>query len=193
MIFWPKKDSKWGIFGQFSNFKMLYLLNRWTDYVQPVDADCWNAVFFTPGYLMIYSWVIRRLFACNCWMGIILQPFMDIFGPFFLFLGTPCQYGPMLKSDMTQGKSEIVSGTNFGRKNEKFEPFLQFFWQKNETREVFLANFQTLKCCIFWTVGPTVSNQMGWIAETLFFSSKVVSSCVLRLFADSLLAIAEKM
>ena len=78
MIFWPKKGSQWSIYGQFSNFKMLYLLNRWTNSVQPVDADCWNAVFFTPGYLMIYSWVIRRLFACNCWMGIILQPFMDI-------------------------------------------------------------------------------------------------------------------
>ena len=52
--------------------------------------------------------------------------FAAVYGHFwliFLFLGTPCQYGPMLKSDMTQGKSEIVSGTNFGSKNEKLEPF----------------------------------------------------------------------
>ena len=45
--------------------------------------------------------------------------FLAIFG----FLGTPSQNGPMVKSGMTQGKSEIVSGTNFGSKNEKLEPF----------------------------------------------------------------------
>ena len=30
----------------------------------------------------------------------------------------------MVKSGMTQGKSEIVSRTNFGSKNKKLEPFL---------------------------------------------------------------------
>ena len=36
----------------------------------------------------------------------------------------------MVKSGMTQGKSEIVSGTNFGSKNEKLEPFYDSFDKK---------------------------------------------------------------
>ena len=52
-----------------------------------------------------------------------MKPFVAIICPFFGFFGTPCQYGPMVKSGMTQGKSEIVSGTNCGSKNEKLEPF----------------------------------------------------------------------
>ena len=46
--------------------------------------------------------------------------FLAIFGHFFGFLGTPSQNGPMLRSDMTQGKSALVSGTNFVSNNDKF-------------------------------------------------------------------------
>ena len=63
----------------------------------------------------------------------------------------------MLTLDMTQGKLQIVMS-----KTEKFEPF---FYQKNEKNEIFLANFLTLKRCISWTIGPTVSNQLVWITD----------------------------
>ena len=86
-IFWffqQKNQKNWNIFGWLFNLKMLYLLNHWANSVQPVGADCWNTGFFIPGNLIICSWVIRRLFACNCWMGIILQPILANCGQFFL-------------------------------------------------------------------------------------------------------------
>ena len=107
-------------FGRLPNFKMLYLLNRWADSVQPVGLDCWNTVFFIPGSFIVCFLVICRLFACNCWKGVNFWPFLAIFGSFFGFLGTPSQNGPMLRSDMTQGKSAPVSRTNFASINGKF-------------------------------------------------------------------------
>ena len=71
---------------------------------------------------------------------------------------------------MTQGRSQIVSWANLDSIYDKFEPFFYFFNKK--IKKVF--------------------NQLVRIAETLFFSSQVVSSCVFWLFADYLLAIAEK-
>ena len=38
--FFYKKNKKMRYFGQLPNFKMLYLLNRWADSVQPVGLDC---------------------------------------------------------------------------------------------------------------------------------------------------------
>ena len=46
---------------------------------------------------------------------------MAIFGHFFGFLGTPSQNGPMLRSDMTQSKSQFVSGANVVSKSDEIE------------------------------------------------------------------------
>ena len=81
--FFYKKIKKMRYFGQLPNFKMLYLLNRWADSVQPVGLDCWNTVFFIPGSFIMCFLVICRLFACKCWKGVKLWQFLAIFGSFF--------------------------------------------------------------------------------------------------------------
>ena len=91
----------------------------------------------------------------------------------------------MLTLDMTQGKSQIVMS-----KTDKFEPFFSFFYQKNEKNEIFLANFLTLKRCISWTIGPTVSNQLVWITDHTVFLTHLVWYCVIGIFADYLPATA---
>ena len=46
---------------------------------------------------------------------------------------------------MTQGKSQIVSGTNVKVKVMKLSQFFDLFYKKNKKNEI----FKTLKCCIF--------------------------------------------
>ena len=117
--------QKMRYFGQLPNFTMLYLLNCWADSVQPVGLDCWNTVFFIPGSFIMCFLVICRLFACNCWGGVNFWPF---WANFFGFLGTPSQNGPILRLDMTQGKSKIVSGTNVVSKGDVIEQIFWFFF-----------------------------------------------------------------
>ena len=178
LIFLTKKSKNWNIFGWLFNLKM-YLLNRWADSVQPVGADCWNTGFFIPGNLIICSWVNRQLFACNCWMGIILQPFLANCGQFFLdfqvfVVNRALCWGLIWH----RASHKLYQGQMLWVKVMKLSQLFDFFYKKWDI----LADFPTLECCIFWTVGPTLSNQLGWIAETLFFSSQAVSSCVFWLF-----------
>ena len=67
---------------------------------------------------------------------------MPFLAHFFGFIGTPCQYDPILQSDMTQGRSQIVSGANLDSMYDKFEPFFDFLNKKKKI-EIFLADFLT--------------------------------------------------
>ena len=43
---------------------------------------------------------------------------------------------------MTQGKSQIVSGTNVVSKSDEIEPIFLFFLQKNKKNEIFWQTSQ---------------------------------------------------